>query len=54
MTKFIRQYRALVSDLDYSFKVDNNLGYKFLVGYTFLMVGLCVESVLLDLGVIVM
>lgn len=49
MTTFIRQYRSLVADLDYSFKSEGNLGYKFLVGYTVLIVGLCIQSIVLDL-----
>lgn len=49
MTKFIRQYRALVSDLDYSFKVEGGMGYKALTFCTLLVLGGLAQSVVLDL-----
>lgn len=51
MTKFIKSYKSLVADLDHAFKDDNRLGYKFLVGHTLLILGMCVQSVVLDLRV---
>ena len=47
------KYRSLISDLDYSFKLDNGLGYKFLVPIVTFWAGMVTYSVLLDLGVIV-
>ena len=52
MTKFIKSYKSLVADLDHAFKDDGNLGYKFLVGHTLLILGMCVQSVVLDLRVV--
>ena len=47
------KYRSLISDLDTSFKMDDNLGYKFLVPIVTFWAGMVTYSVLLDLGVIV-
>jgi len=47
------KYRAIVSDLDRCFKLDNSMGYKFLIAHTFLILGMCVYAVGLELGVIV-
>lgn len=53
MTKFIKSYRSLVADLDHAFNLDNAMGYKFLVAHTAFILGVCVYSVGLELGVIV-
>lgn len=47
------KYRTLISDLDQTFKLDNGLGYKFLVPIVTFWAGMVTYSVLLDLGVIV-
>ena len=47
------KYRSLISDLDTSFKMDDNLGYKFLVPIVTFWAGMVVYAVLLDLGVVV-
>jgi len=47
------KYRAIVSDLDRCFNLDNGMGYKFLIAHTFFILGMCVYSVGLELGVIV-
>jgi len=47
------KYRSLILDLDYSFKMDDNLGYKFLVPIVTFWAGMVAYAVLLDLGVIV-
>ena len=47
------KYRAIVSDLDATFKLDDNLGYKFLVPIVTFWAGMVTYAVLLDLGVIV-
>jgi hypothetical protein len=47
------KYRTLISDLDQTFKLDNGLGYKFLVPIVTFWAGMVVYAVLLDLGVIV-
>ena len=48
------KYRSFVNELDQTFKMDGGMAYKFLTFHTLVIVGLCVESILLDLGVIVM
>ena len=47
------KYRNLILDLDQCFKMDDNLGYKFLVPIVTFWAGMVTFSVLLDLGVIV-
>ena len=47
------KYRSLISDLDQTFKLDNGMGYKFLVPIVTFWAGMVTYSVLLDLGVIV-
>lgn len=47
------KYRTLISDLDQTFKLDNGLGYKFLVPIVTFWAGMVVYAVLLDLGIIV-
>ena len=47
------KYRTLISDLDQTFKLDNGLGYKFLVPIVTFWAGMVTYSVLLELGVIV-
>ena len=47
------KYRAIVSDLDHAFKMDDNLGYKFLVPIITFWAGMVTYAVLLDVGVIV-
>ena len=47
------KYRAIVTDLDTTFKLDNGLGYKVLSTLVTFWAGMVTYSVLLDLGVIV-
>ena len=47
------KYRAIVTDLDQTFKFDNGLGYKVLSTLVTFWAGMVTYSVLLDLGVIV-
>ena len=47
------KYRAIVSDLDHCFKMDGNMGYKFLVPIVTFWAGMVTYAVLLDLGVII-
>ena len=49
----MNKYRNLISDLDTSFKMDDNLGYKFLVPIVTFWAGMVTYATLLDLGVIV-
>lgn len=54
MTKFIKSYKSLVADLDHAFTLDNRLGYKVLTAHTFLVLGMLVYSVGLEMGWVVM
>ena len=45
----VSKYRSLVSDLDYSFKMDGGMGYKTLTFCTLLVLGGLVQSVILEL-----
>ena len=45
------KYRSLILDLDYSFKLDNGLGYKVLTLCTLLILGGLVRSVILEFRV---
>lgn len=47
------KYRAIVTDLDQTFKLDNGMGYKVLSTIVTFWAGMVTFSVLLDLGVIV-
>lgn len=47
------KYRAIVTDLDQTFKLDDNMGYKFLVPIVTFWAGMVTYAVLLDLGVII-
>lgn len=47
------KYRAIVADLDATFKLDGAMGYKFLVPIVSFWAGMVVYATLLDLGVIV-
>lgn len=47
------KYRALVADLDATFKLDGGMGYKVLTTFVTFWAGMVAYAVLLDLGVIV-
>ena len=47
------KYRALVSDLDHACKLNGAMGYWALTFCTLVVLGGLVQSVLLDLGMIV-
>lgn len=42
-------YRALINDLDQTFKQDNGLAYKFLALQTLIILAGCAYSIILDL-----
>ena len=44
------KYRAIVSDLDRCFKLDNRMGYKFLTAHTLFILGVLAYSVVLEMG----
>jgi len=44
------KYRAIVTDLDHAFKLDNSLGYKFLIAHACCILGMLVYSVGLEMG----
>lgn len=48
------KYRSLIVDLDHTFKLDNERGYKALSIIVAFWMGLVTASILLSLGVVVM
>jgi hypothetical protein len=47
-------YRSVIRDLDYTFKLDNNLGYKVLTVGVSVWLGMVVSAVLLSFGIVVL
>lgn len=47
------KYRAIMSDLDHAFNLDNGLGYKVLTAHTFFILGVAFYAVGLEMGWIV-
>ena len=48
------KYRAIVTDLDTTFKLDGGMGYKVLSTIVTFWAGMVTFAVLVDLGVVVM
>jgi hypothetical protein len=47
-------YRSVIRDLDYAFKLDNNLGYKVLTVGVSVWVCMVVYAVLLSFGIVIL